>query len=192
MIKLLLTIKCSQWWTQYLTCVDQPPLLSPPRSLSHKWACLRVSTRRVSGDRHLYLPGRRGTTVSYFHTVPWAQQLQAARAITQVSSFSCKYAFSHTEILGSRANTCCSRSTEPCVMQRALVRNKQMGRCDSPPQIGEKPLRFSVSITSANGPFRFCTRSKKFWPPVTGPERQQLWRTSCLAQASGIKETRSQ
>lgn len=35
---------------------------TPPPT--HKWACLRVSTRRVSGERHLYLPGGRGTTVA--------------------------------------------------------------------------------------------------------------------------------
>lgn len=42
--------------------------------------------------------------------------------------------------LGSRANTCCNISTEPCVMQRAFPSNKQLGRCYSPPQIGGKPL----------------------------------------------------
>lgn len=53
-------------------CTSPASTPSLSRSLSHKWVCLRVSTRRVSGGRHLYLPGKRGTTVVtvIFHTVP--------------------------------------------------------------------------------------------------------------------------
>lgn len=69
--------------------VCRSPASTLSRSLTHKWVCLRVSTRRVSGGRHLYLPGRRGTTVAtvIFHTVPWTQQLQAARPVDHTGEF---------------------------------------------------------------------------------------------------------
>lgn len=71
-------------------------------------------------------------------------------------------------------------------MQRALVRNKQLGRCDRPPQIGGNPLRLRVDHLG-HVPSRFCTRSKKFWQTVTGPQRQQLFGTGLRDKGDTIR-----
>lgn len=180
------------------TASTPPPLLPPSLSLI-KWACLRVSTRHVSGDRHLYLPGRRGTTVVRVIFTRCRERSNygppGTIARAQVSSFTCR-----SELLpppprvsslqfGFERDTCCSRAAEPRVKLRAFLRRRQLGRR----RRSEESRRACVSITFARGPLRFCLKKKS-------SNKQQLDRSSsssssvgtAVCGAGGAQETRAQ
>lgn len=141
-----------------------PPPSLPPSLQLIKWACLRVSTRRVSGDRHLHLPGRRGTTVvrviftrcrERSNYGPPGTIARAGEFIYLQVGASPTLRFSSFQF-GFERNTCCRGAAEPRVKLRAFLRNWQLGRCRG----SEESRCACVSITSARGPLRFCL--KKF------------------------------